>query len=138
MTDPASPQFQQIQAQKQQQGTNDPKVAAAKINAQAGVQKAQVQAQGDLMHLKAEQDMQTQQLILKAQIEGQKMAAEAQKAQQQGNVQLATAYLNAKQKHDAALMDLVNQNQKTEQAREAAFLKALQGSAQSAGAQQNG
>ncbi|MDE2469744.1 MAG: hypothetical protein KGL35_13650, partial [Bradyrhizobium sp.] len=48
-TDPASPQFQQIQAQKQQRGANDPKVAAAKINAQAGVQKAQVQAQGDLM-----------------------------------------------------------------------------------------
>lgn len=137
-TDPASPQFQQMQAQKQQQASNDPKVAAAKINAQAGVQKAQVQAQGDLMHLKAEQDMQTQELILKAQIEGQKMAAEAQKAQQSGNVQLAAAYLNAKQKHDAALMDLVNQNQKTEQQREASFLKALQGSAQSAGAQQNG
>jgi hypothetical protein len=136
-TDPSTPQFQQQQAAKAQHG--DPKVQAAQIAAQAGVQKAQVAAQSDAAHLNMESQMKTQDLILKAQIQGQKMAADAAKAQQDGNVQLATAYLNAKQKHDEAIMAMItNQGQSDAQERQNFVNAIATTSASTHGAQQNG
>lgn len=127
-TDPESPQFKQFMAQKQQ-GGGDGKVAAAKITAQANVQRAQITAQGNLAQVQAEKDMHTQELLIKQQIQGQKMQADMVKANAGGNAQVLSAYLNAKQKHDAALMDLITANQQNDSQERQAFIKALSGAA---------
>jgi hypothetical protein len=123
-TDPSSPHFQQMQAQKQQQGP-DPKVQAAQINAQANVQRAQITAQGDMQQIQAQQQMHTQELILKANIEKQKADAAMAKVQMDNSAQSINSYMNAKQKHDQAVMDLINSMQTNESNERQAFIKSL-------------
>lgn len=125
-TDPSSPQFQQMMAQKQQ-APQDGKVAAAQINAQANVRRAQITAAGNLQQVQAEKEMHTQELLIKQQIQGQKMQADMAKANAGGNAQVLSAYLNAKQKHDQALMDLLTAQQQTESQERQSFVKALAG-----------
>lgn len=128
-TDPASPQFQQVQAQKQQQGP-DPKVQAAQITAQANVQRAQIQAQGNMQQVQAQQQMHTQELMLKAAIEKQKSDAAFAKVQMENSASAMSAYMNAKQKHDEAVMDLINSMTTNESNERQAFIKAMQATSQ--------
>lgn len=123
-TDPSSPEFQQAQAQKQQQGP-DPKVQAAQINAQANVQRAQITQAGNMQQVQAQQEMHTNELILKANIEKERSDAELRKMQTQMSAQNVTAYLQAKQKHDQAIMDMITQNQTNQSQENQAFIKAL-------------
>lgn len=129
-TDPSSPQFQQFHAQQQQQKP-DPKVQAAQITAQGHAQAAQIKAVGDLQQVNAQQQMHTQELMLKERMQGQKAVADLAKAEQGNNADVITAYLNAKQKHDQALMDMLTAQQQTDQQAQAAFLKAVSGTAAS-------
>jgi len=60
----------------------------------------------------------------------QPMLQAAAAAAQQGNqASVITAYLNAKQKHDEALMNLISQSQQNDSQEHQAFLKALAGTA---------
>jgi hypothetical protein len=127
-TDPKSPQFQQMQQQKAQHGP-DPKVQAAQITAQGHQQAAQIKTQGDMAKVNAEAQMKQQDLMLKAQIEQQKADAHLSAAQQGNQASVITAYLNAKQKHDEALMNLISQSQQNDSQEHQAFLKALAGTA---------
>lgn len=136
-TDPDSPQFQQLQQQRQQKGS-DPKVQAAQISAKAHVQQAQITAQGNIAQVNAEQQMHTQELLLKAQVEKQRADAQLAKAAQDGQADVITAYLSAKQKHDQALMDLITQNQQSESQERQNFIKSLASVASSAQGMQNG
>ncbi len=124
-TDPSSPQFQQMQAQKQQQPA-DPKVQAAQITQQGQMQRAQLDAQANLAEIAAQTQMHERELQLKAQIEAGKASADLQKATLGAHADVLQAGLMAKQRHDQALMQASQLQQKTEQQREAAFLKALQ------------
>lgn len=124
-TDPASPQFQQAQQQKAQQHQTDPKLAAAHITAQANVQRAQITAQGNLARTEAERDMQTQELLLKSQLDSQKMASEMQKQQSSDNTDLVTEFLNYKAKREANLMQLAQQQAQADQQQSEAFIKSL-------------
>ena len=127
-TDPSSPEFQQAQAQKQQQQP-DPKVQAAQINAQANVQRAQITTQGNMQQVQAQQQMHTNELILKANIQKERSDAELQKMQTQMSQQNVTAYLQAKQKHDQAIMDMITANQTNQSQENQAFIKSIGGAA---------
>jgi hypothetical protein len=128
-TDPSSPQFQQMQAQKQQQGP-DPKVQAAQITAQANVQRAQIQAQGDLQQIQAQQQMHTQELVLKAQIEKQRADAAFAKVQAENSAHAISTYMQAKQKHDQAVMDLLASMSTNESNERQGFIKAMAATSQ--------
>lgn len=123
-TDPSSPQFQQMQQQKQQQGP-DPKVQAAQITAQSNVQRAQIQAQGNLQQIQAEQQMHTQELMLKAQIEKQKADSAFAKVQSDNSAHTLGAYMMAKQKHEQSVMDLINAMATNESNERQGFIKAM-------------
>ncbi|HEX7370475.1 MAG TPA: hypothetical protein VF284_09395, partial [Rhodanobacteraceae bacterium] len=124
-TDPSSPQFQQMQARKAQGG--DPKLAAARVTAQGHTQAAQIKAMGDMQKTNAEAQMKMQDLLLKGRIEQGKMVADLAKTEQGANANVVTSYLNAKQKHDEALMNLLAAQQTNDSSERQAFLKALAG-----------
>lgn len=126
-TDPKSPQFQQFQQMRAQQaqGHGQPQVAAAQITAQGHQQTAQIKAQGDLAKVNAEQQMHQRELMMKMRIEQQKAAADVSKAQQGNQTDVITAYLNARQKHDEALMNLLSQQDQTQSQERQAMLKAM-------------
>jgi hypothetical protein len=123
-TDPASPQFQQMQAQKQQQGP-DPKVQAAQITAQANVQRAQIQAQGDLQQVQAQQQMHTQELMMKALIEKQRADAAFAKVQAESSAHAVNGYMQARQKHDEAVMNLITAMATNESNERQGFIKSM-------------
>lgn len=126
-TDPNSPQFQQMQAQKAQQGNPDPRLQAAKINAQANVQRAQINAQATLQDTAMQHNMKEQELMQKAQIEREKMAQDAIKAERGNNAQLAGQMNLARIKHASDMMQIQAQTAADLQKQEQAFVKNLQG-----------
>ena len=128
-TDPQSPEFKRWQQQHQQQQRPDPKVEAAKIAAQGHIQKAQIDAQSSMASANVEQQMHARDLMLKMEIEKGKAVADLAKAEQGNNASVITAYLNARQKHDEALMNLLSQSDQTESQERQAFVKALAGTA---------
>jgi hypothetical protein len=129
-TDPASPEFKQMMAQRQQSHP-DPKVQAAQITAQGHQQAAQIKAQGDMAQVNAEAQMKAQDLMLKAQVEKQKADSHLAAAQQGNQAGVITAYLNAKQKHDEAVMNLISASQQSDAQERQTFIKALAGTAAS-------
>lgn len=126
-TDPNSPQFQQMQAQKAQQGNPDPRLQAAKINAQANVQRAQINAQATLQDTAMQHNMKQQELLQKAQIEREKMAQDAIKAERGNNAQLAGQMSLARIKHASDMMQIQAQAAADLRKQEQAFVKNLQG-----------
>lgn len=121
-TDPASPQYQQHMQQQQQP---DPRIQAAQINAQAGVQKAQIQAQGDVATVKAEQAMHERELTMKAQMEDRKFATELAKARLSHNADMVATAQQTQMKHTETLSKLIMNHENNQSKEHQAFLTAL-------------